>query len=105
MSQTLTYQQLQEQRDELAQMVREACQKLDRCLPAGGQFWLVREILVHRLRHAPSELGRHAAGMEGKALDSVVSMIDLNELTKAIDRMFRRLVVRGPRHQKLRADR
>lgn len=42
MSQTLTYQQLQEQRDELAQMVREACQKLDRCLPAGGQFWLSR---------------------------------------------------------------
>jgi len=42
MSQTLTYQQLQEQRDELAQMVREACQKLDRCLPAGGQFWLKR---------------------------------------------------------------
>lgn len=41
-SQTLTYQQLQEQRDELAQMVREACQKLDRCLPAGGQFWLKR---------------------------------------------------------------
>ena len=42
MSQTLTYQQLQEQRDELPQMVREACQKLDRCLPAGGQFWLKR---------------------------------------------------------------
>ena len=42
MSQTLTYQQLKEQRDELAQMVREACQKLDRCLPAGGQFWLKR---------------------------------------------------------------
>ncbi|ATH15834.1 hypothetical protein [Delftia acidovorans] len=45
----LTYEQLaqqlretREQRDELAQMVREACQKLDRCLPAGGQFWLKR---------------------------------------------------------------
>ena len=45
----LTYEQLAqrlseaiEQRDELAALVREAGEKLNRCLPAGGQFWLSR---------------------------------------------------------------
>ncbi len=45
----LTYEQLAqqlrettEQRDELAELVREAGDKLNRCLPAGGQFWLSR---------------------------------------------------------------
>lgn len=45
----LTYEQLAqqlrettEQRDELANLVREAGDKLNRCLPAGGQFWLKR---------------------------------------------------------------
>lgn len=45
----LTYEQLAqqlrettEQRDELATLVREAGEKLDRCLPAGGRHFLSR---------------------------------------------------------------
>lgn len=57
----LTYEQLAqqlrettEQRDELATLVREASEKLNRCLPAGGQFWLKRldEILPQEVAEA-----------------------------------------------------
>lgn len=46
---SLTYEQLAqrlseatEQRDELAALLREAGEKLDRCLPAGGRHFLNR---------------------------------------------------------------
>ena len=50
----LTYVQLLEQRDELAQMLREAGEKLDRCLPAGGRHFLNRldEILPQEVVEA-----------------------------------------------------
>lgn len=42
----LTYEQLLEQRNELAELVREAAKQLNRAWPAGGQFYEHRLELI-----------------------------------------------------------
>lgn len=41
----------------------------------GGQRWIVDQIGMNLFRHVPPEFGRNAAGMEGKALDTVFPLI------------------------------
>jgi hypothetical protein len=69
----------------------------------GCQIGLVYKYRVKFLGHVLRQVGGNTSWIDGKALDTIFAMINIDKFAQTIDRMLGRLIVRGRRRQQLSA--